>query len=173
MKKVLKRLFVFGSILGVSMLTLISLTSCGWFNKDVTYNATSGFYWSSDAGATYKSGTKEYEVGENVYMQLIVKVDSTSSKNEEIGVTLTVPYIQDVVSKYFDGQVITPEFDELNHITTYNFTIIASNNASESKFVFKFIPTKATDITIKLEFDDKISDIYDKQNTVTFIEKTE
>ena len=172
MKKLLKNISIACATLAVVMLTLVSLTSCDWFKKEVTYTATSGFYWSSDAGATYKSGTKEYEVGENVYMQLIVKVDSSSDKNEEIGVTLTVPYIQDVVSKYFDGQVITPEVDELNHTTTYNFTVIASNNAAESKFVFKFIPTKATDITLKLEFDDKISDIYDKQNTVTFIEKT-
>ncbi len=172
MKKILKRLSIVGTALVFVLLTMISLTSCDLFNKSTTYTATSGFYWSSDAGATYKSGTKEYEVGENVYMQLIVKVDSTRNKNEEVGVTLTIPYIQDVVSKYFDGQVITPEVDELNHTTTYNFTVIASKNASESKFVFKFIPTKATDITLKLEFDDKISDIYDKQNTITFTEKT-
>ena len=69
-----------------------------------------------------------------------------------------------------DGQIITPEVDELNHTTTYNFTVIASKNSSETNFVFKFIPTKATDITITLTFDDKVSSIYDKQNTITFIE---
>ena len=88
----------------------------------------------------------------------------------EVGVTLTIPYVQDVVSKYMDGQIITPEVDELNHTTTYNFTVIASKNSSETNFVFKFIPTKATDITITLTFDDKVSSIYDKQNTITFIE---
>ena len=148
------------------MISALTLTGC----DKTTYTVASEFYWSADAGATYGNRTKEYEVGENVYMQLIVRVESSSKKQEEVGVTLTIPYVQDVVSKYMDGQIITPEVDELNHTTTYNFTVIASKNSSETNFVFKFIPTKATDITITLTFDDKVSSIYDKQNTITFIE---
>ena len=143
----------------------LSIISC---DKPV-YSATSKFYWSDDAGATYVSGTKEYEVGENVYMQLIIKVTSTTSEPKKIGVSLEIPYIKDVVSKYFDGQVITPEVDELNHISTYNFEIIASDKSTAEPFVFQFIPTKATDIKLKLTFDDNVDPIYDKQNTVVFI----
>lgn len=160
---------VFASLM-ICFITVLTLTGC---ISEAEYTASSGFYWSSDAGATYKNGTKEYEVGENVYMQLIVRVDSTSKSQDKIGVTLAIPYVQDVVSKYYDGQVITPEVDELNHTTTYNFTVIACNSATDSKFIFKFIPTKATDITLTLTFDDNVDPLYDKQNTITFIEPVE
>lgn len=173
MKNTKKRLL---SIIGLSLIagSTVALSGCTWFGGDeVTYTAASEFFWSSDAGATYGNRTKEYEVGENVYMQLIVKVESTAKKQEEVGVTLTIPYVQDVASKYMDGQIITPEVDDINHVTIYNFTVISSQNASETNFVFKFVPLKATDITIVLEFDDKVSPLYDKQNTITFIEAQE
>jgi hypothetical protein len=167
MTRLFKKFSIIFASLMVCFITVLVLTGCG---SKAEYTASSGFYWSSDAGATYKNGTKEYEVGENVYMQLIVRVDSTRKSQDKIGVTLTIPYVQDVVSKYYDGQVITPEVDELNHTTTYNFTVIASNNATDSKFIFKFIPTRATDITMTLIFDDNVDPIYYKQNTITFIE---
>lgn len=167
MKNIIKNMIIFIASFAICFATGLALKGC---NGKTEYTAQSGFYWSSDAGATYKNGTKEYEVGENVYMQLIVRVDSTGDSQDKIGLTLTIPYVQDVVSKYYDGQTITPEVDELNHTTTYNFTVIASKNASDTKFIFKFIPTKATDITLTLTFDDKIDSIYDKQNTITFIE---
>lgn len=166
MIKLLKKSTITIVTLMICIISAFTLSGCG----KTTYTVSSEFYWSSDAGATYGNRTKEYEVGENVYMQLIVRVDSTSKTQEEVGVTLTIPYVQDVVSKYMDGQIITPEVDELNHTTTYNFTVIASKSASDTNFVFKFIPTKATDITITLTFDDKISSIYDKQNTIAFID---
>ena len=148
---------------------LTGMTGC---DNTPEYVASSKFYWSSDGGSTYKDGTKEYEVGEAVYMQLLVQVNSTSSKQEKINVSLEIPYIQDVVSKYLDGEQITPETDELNHITTYKFATIASKNVSQAptQIIFRFIPTKVTDITLKLTFDDRIDPIYNKQNTITFIE---
>lgn len=165
-KNVLKLSKVFLVTVLLLIITL-AMTGC-----KATYTVSSDFFWSSDAGATYKNGNKEYEVGENVYMQLKVLVVSDKKKQQEIGVTLVIPYVQDVVSKYYDGQIITPEVDELNHTTTYHFTVIASKNATESKFIFKFIPIQATDITISLTFDDNVSSIYDKQNTITFVEKS-
>lgn len=165
MKKFTKKILL-ALLLTLCVGSSFVLTGC----SETTYTAASEFYWSADAGATYGNRTKEYEVGENVYMQLIVKVESSSKKQEEVGVTLTIPYVQDVVSKYMDGQIITPEVDEVNHTTVYNFTVISSKNANETNFVFKFVPTKATDITITLEFDDKVSSIYDKQNTITFVD---
>lgn len=165
MNTIIKRVKFIITTLVLCFITMFSLAGC-----DVTYSAASEFYWSDDAGASYGNRTKEYEVGENVYMQLIVRVESSQKAQEEVTVTLTIPYVKDVVSKYMDGQVITPEVDELNQITTYNFTVIACKDAKETNFVFRFVPTKATDITLTLIFDDKISPSYDKQNTITFVE---
>lgn len=152
------------------VLCLVGCESVFSDGSSSNYTATSQFFWSSDAGATYGNGTKEYAVGENVYMKLILKVDSEKDKQEEIKVTLTIPYVQDVVSKYMDGTPITPEIDEINQTATYNFNIIASKNANETELVFKFVPVKAADATITLTFDDKVSSTYDKQNTITFVE---
>ena len=55
---------------------IFTLVSCDTpIFGETTFTADSEFYWSDDAGASYGNRTKEYEVGENVYMQLIVKVD--------------------------------------------------------------------------------------------------
>lgn len=153
---------------GLILLALLStlLYSC----QQVTeYTALSDFYYSSDAGKTYGNRTKEFNVGETVYMQLIARVDSNSKKAEEVSLTLTIPSITAVDAKYYDGQPITPVPDEINNITSYTFTIIASNSASDWNFVFQFIPNSPGEITIKLEFDDNVPSLYDKQNTVKFI----
>ncbi len=167
MKKSVKKLSRLSAVVLLGAALPFAISAC---DDKTIYNAASEFYWSSDAGATYGNRTKEYEVGENVYMQLIVRVESNKKEQKTIGITLNIPYVQDVVSKYMDGQIITPEVDEINHITTYNFSVIASKNSLETNFVFRFIPTKATDITITLEFDDNVDPLYDKQNTITFIE---
>lgn len=159
MKKILNLLAIF--------LVLFVLSGC---NNTPEYTASSEFYYSSDAGKTYGNRTKEFNVGETVYMQLIVKVDSTSKNAEEVTVTLTIPSITAVDAKYYDGQPITPVPDEINNLTSYTFTVIASNNSSEWNFVFQFIPNSPGEITITLEFDDNVPAIYDKQNTVKFIE---
>jgi hypothetical protein len=157
-KKYLSMLFL--------LLFTFTLFAC---DSNTEYTANSEFYYSSDAGKTYGNRTKEFNVGETVYMQLIVKVDSTRKKANEVTLTLTIPSITAVDAKYYDGQPITPLPDEINNLTSYTFTVIASNNSSEWNFVFQFIPNSPGEITIKLEFDDNVPTLYDKQNTVKFI----
>jgi hypothetical protein len=161
MKNIKKTIF-----LGILLLFTVTLFGC---NSNTEYTAESEFYYSSDAGKTYGNRTKEFNVGETVYMQLIVRVDSTNKKSEEVTVTLTIPSITSVDAKYYDGQPITPVKDEVNNLTTYTFTIIASDNASDWNFVFQFIPNSPGEITYKLEFDDNVPKLFDKQNTVKFI----
>ncbi len=155
------------------LIVTVTIATCFTSCSEPTYTAASEFFWSSDAGKTYGNKTKEYAVGENVYMQLNLKVESSSKKQTEVGVTLTIPYIKDVVSKYMDGQIITPEVDEINQTTTYKFTVIATKDAQEWSFTFQFVPTKATDVKISLEFDEPVNKIYNKQNTIVFIERNE
>lgn len=154
----------FGFVLLAILSTL--LYSCG---EETQYTGLSEFYYSSDAGKTYGNRTKEFNVGETVYMQLIARVDSNSKVAEEISLTLTIPSITAVDAKYYDGQPITPVPDQINNITSYTFTIIASNSASDWNFVFQFIPNSPGEITIRLVFDDNVPALYDKQNTVKFI----
>ena len=76
----------------------LTFVGCG----EVTYTAAAEFFYSADKGETYGNRTKEYAVGETVYMQVIVKVQSTSKTAEDIHVALTIPNITAVDSKYYD-----------------------------------------------------------------------
>lgn len=147
--------------------------SSGGSSEDPYYIATAKFYYSEDKGSTYRSQRKEYAVGETVYMKLIAKVTSNNSTPETIKMKLTIPNITAVDAKYFDGQPITPTYDSIQNVTTYEFTIAASSNAQDWEFVFLFIPNADAEVTMNLEFDYKVDSIYDKQNTVKFVKATD
>lgn len=155
----------------VLLLTIVCvagvLTGCG----SVTYTAASGFFYSGDKGHSYGDGTKEYEIGETVYMKVKYKVTSNKKKTSQVKVVLSIPNVQNVDAKYMDGQVITPNFDAVNNVTTYEFTANASKDASEQECVIQFIPNAVGSVTMTLVFDDNVDSSYDKQSTLEFVEE--
>jgi len=142
------------------------LSGCG----EITYEAASGFFYSSDKGHSYGDGTKEYEVGETVYMKVMFKVTSDSSKTSQVKVVLTIPNVENVDAKYMDGQVITPNFDAVNNVTTYEFTANASEEAMEHECVIQFKPNTPGSVTMTLVYDDNVDPSYDIQSTLEFVE---
>lgn len=150
----------------IIVIATLSLTACG----EVTYTAESGFYYSSDKGHSYGDGTKEYAVGETVYMKVKFKVTSNKKKTSQIKVALTIPNVQNVDAKYMDGQVITPNFDAVNNVTTYEFTANAAKEANESECVIQFVPNAPGSVTMKLIYDDNVDPSYDIQSTLEFVE---
>jgi hypothetical protein len=173
MKKILIAALVLLILAGCSGNTVentekISVSSVNQ-NTNLVYQVSTEFFYSDDAGKTYGNRTKEFLVGKNVYMQLVIKVTSNSSNPEKIGVDLIIPKITAVDAKYFDGQTITPEVDTINQITTYPFVVEASNDPAIWRFVFNYIPNSSSDVTIKVIYDSKIDSIHDKQNTVSFV----
>lgn len=151
------------------ILTMSALTGCG----ETTYSAASGFYYSSDKGHTYGDGTKEYEIGETVYMKVKYKVTSNDSDVSQVKVVLTIPNIENVDAKYMDGQIITPNFDAVNNVTTYEFTANACEESVEQECVIQFIPNAVGSVTMTLVFDDNVDSSYDKMSTLEFVEATE
>lgn len=140
---------------------------------ETTYSATSDFFYSSDKGHSYGDGTKEYEIGDTVYMKVKFKVTSNKSKTSQVKVVLTIPSIDNVDAKYMDGQIITPNFDAVNNVTTYEFTANASETAVDQECVIKFVPNAVGEVPMTLVFDDNVDPSYDNQNTITFVEKTD
>ena len=140
---------------------------------ETTYSATSDFFYSSDKGHSYGDGTKEYEIGDTVYMKVVFKVTSNKSKTSQVKVVLTIPSIDNVDAKYMDGQIITPNFDAVNNVTTYEFTANASETAVDQECVIKFVPNAVGEVPMTLVFDDNVDPSYDNQNTITFVEKKE
>ena len=150
------------SIILVIVLSAITLTGCG----KTTYTAQSGFFYSGDKGHSYGDGTKEYAVGDTVYMKVKFLVTSDSKKTSQVKVTLTIPNSEGFDAKYMDGQVITPNYDAVNNVTTYEFTANASKTATESECVIQFVPNATGSATMTLVFDDNVDPSYDKQSTL-------
>ena len=162
----------------LAVVALLVLAGVGYFIvypalTPVSYSAASGFFYSADKGHSYGDGTKEYEVGETVYMKVMYKVTSNKSDVSQVRVVLTIPSVQNVDARYMDGQVITPNYDAVNNVTTYEFTANASKSASESECVIQFIPNAPGSITMTLVYDDNVDPSYDKQNTLVFVESTD
>lgn len=153
-----------------AMIMIIAVVLATFTGCKTTYDADSGFFYSSDKGHTYGNGTKEYAVGETVYMKVKFKVTSNKSKTSQVKVVLTIPNIKNVDAKYMDGQVITPNFDAANNVTTYEFTANASKDAKESECVIQFVPNAVGSVSMTLVFDDNIDSSYDKQSTLVFVE---
>ncbi len=161
------------SMVLILALSLAMLTGCSNPFAKTAYTAASGFYYSGDKGHTYGDGTKEYKVGETVYMKVMYCVNSNKSKTSQVKVVLTIPNIDNVDAKYMDGQVITPNYDAVKNETTYEFTANASKEATEEECVIQFVPNAPGAITMKLVYDDNLDSSYDKQSTLEFIENTE
>ena len=184
MKKI-KRTLV--TVLALS-LTLCSFTGCwdrkgsndnegsnsgksGFFGIGETkYSAECNFFYSADKGHSYGDGTKEYEIGDTVYMKVKFKVTSNKKKASKVSVTLTIPKIDSVDAKYLDGQIITPEPDPINNVTTYTFTTNASKEAIDQECVIQFVPNAVGEVPMTLVFDDNVDPSYDKQSTLIFVE---
>jgi hypothetical protein len=158
-------------IVGAIVILAAVLVGTGFYLlRETTYTANSGFYYSGDKGHSYGDGTKEYSVGETVYMKVMFKVNTNKSKTSQVKVVLTIPNVQNVDAKYMDGQVITPNYDSVNNVTTYEFTANASKEAEEQECVIQFIPNAIGSVTMTLVYDDNIDPSYDIQSTLEFVE---
>ena len=154
-------------------IAMVSLAGCSAPWSKVKYTAASGFFYSGDKGHTYGDGTKEYAVGETVYMKVKYKVTSNKSKTSQVKVVLSIPNVKNVDAKYMDGQVITPNFDAVNNLTTYEFTANASKESNEQECVIQFIPNAIGSVTMTLVYDDNVDASYDIQSTLEFVEDKE
>lgn len=153
----------------VMAVTMVSLAGCG----KVEYKADSGFFYSGDKGHSYGDGTKEYEIGETVYMKVKFKVTSNKKKTSQVKVVLSIPNVENVDAKYMDGQVITPNFDAVNNVTTYEFTANASKESNEYECVIQFVPNAIGSVSMTLVYDDNVDPSYDIMSTLEFVEAQE
>lgn len=165
-------------IIGIAAVLAVALVAIfvviPYFDLGPTkYTAACDFFYSDDKGHTYGNGTKEYAIGDTVYMKVKYKAESNKKKTSQVKVVLTIPNVKNVDAKYMDGQIITPNYDAVNNVTTYEFTANASKEATDQECIIQFKPNAVGEIQMKLEFDDNIEASYDKQSTLIFVEKTE
>ena len=164
-KKLLATVLIF-------VVATVTLAGCSLPWSKPKYTAESGFFYSGDKGHTYGDGTKEYSVGDTVYMKVRYRVTTNKKKISQVKVVLSIPNVKNVDAKYMDGQVITPNFDAVNNVTTYEFTANASKEANEQECVIQFIPNAVGSVRMTLVYDDKVDPSYDIQSTLEFVEGT-
>jgi len=148
-----------GMVLLVAVFSIcLSFTGC----KATQYVATTTISKSNDGGETYGSGKMEFQVGKKCYVKVLIKVESTSSKTEEIGVDIVIPILKNTETYLMKGQNVTEKVDEKNK--TYHVIIPASKNSVENEFVFQFDLISKGNVSISITYDDKIptsSDVID------------
>lgn len=158
-------------VIVIATVIMHSLNENGKVNiVEPQYKATSQFLYSSDKGHLYGAGTKEYPVGETVYMKVKFKVESNKKNVVPVHVILSIPNIDNVAAKYLDGQVITPKYDEASKVTTYDFIASASENAAEQECVLQFVPNAVGTVRMTLVFDDNVDPTFDSQSTLVFVD---
>lgn len=158
-------------VIVIAAVSMHSLNENGKVNiVEPQYKATSSFLYSSDKGHQYGAGTKEYLVGETVYMKVKFKVESNKKNVVPVHVVLSIPNIDSVEAKYLDGQVITPKYDEASKVTTYDFIASATTDAVDQECVIQFVPNAVGTVRMTLVFDDNVDPTYDSQSTLVFVE---
>lgn len=170
MKKMFKRsiLVIAAVMFIVSMMSLSGCSNLPFIKAK--YTATTDFFYSSDKGHSYGNGTKEYAVGETVYMKVLMEVTSNKKKTSQVVAVLTIPNSDAVDAKYMDGQIITPNSDPVNNVTTYEFTVNASNEPQQVECVIQYKPNAVGTVPMTFVYDDNLDSTYDKQNTLEFVE---
>lgn len=163
----MKRIKKLIATLLVAVFAICALSGC---EGKTTYAAEADFFYSSDKGHSYGDGTKEYAIGDTVYMKVKFKVTSNNKDISQVKAVLTIPNVQNVDAKYMDGQIITPNFDAVKNETTYEFTANAAKEAVSQECVIQFVPNAVGEIKMKLIFDDNVDSSYDKQSTLIFVE---
>lgn len=153
----------------VLLLGVVGIIGRDWFTE-TTYRAETQFLFSNDNGHSYVSGKIEHAVGEIVNMKVKLGVLSNKSKETQVKVVLTIPNIESVDAKYIRGQNITPVFDPVKNVTTYELTVNASKKPVPVECVIQFKPNSVGDVGMTLIYDDNIDSSYDLLNTLVFVE---
>lgn len=161
MKRTIAMILVVCLLMGM----MVSMSGCK--KEEVEYTVSKkDFYYSEDNGSTYGNRRIKFEVGQEIYMQLQIEVDTNVEEVEELKVSLKIPNIDSVDAYYYSGQKITPVKDDINNVTVYTFTI-ATNDTS--LYFFKFVPTSASTVQMELDFEDPVPERYDTINTIEFV----
>lgn len=156
-------------IIIICVFSIMILSGCK--EQPTTYSVEKrDFYYSLDNGSTYGNERYELEVGQTILMKVIVCVTTNKEDKEQVTGTLSIPKIDAVDAYYLRGQKMTPKQDDINNITTYNFTITTNE---EWIFIFEFSPNEAAMVQMELDFDDPIPEIYDDINSIKFVNKEE
>jgi len=138
--------------------------------SDTTYQANVQFLFSQDGGSSYGNSTIEYQTGQRIYALIILEAIANPAETREINVRITIPSKDEVLGRYFDGEIVTPIPDSVNNKTYYDVTITTNTGSIPWRYVFQFIANSATDLTMTVDFGEPIPSNYDKQKTISFVQ---
>ena len=168
---------IIGGVAALVTTTYFGINHGKEYIKEPEYYVYSTTMYSAgvDADWAYAQNRKEFNVGENCYMKYKVKIQSSNLKGdgEEIGVTVTIPKVNNVQAILLDGNDIDPEPDPINNVQRYYFKIVAYKDLSDKPdfgCVFQFIPNSTGYIDVTFDYDSPIKTSFDYKSSIQFIE---
>jgi hypothetical protein len=143
-----------------------------WLFSKPSYETVTKFTYSVDGGTSYREGLQEINVGATYYLCVEMQVVASKDRNaEEIVAQVIIPKTK-IVDCYLDdypGTKITGAEDSINGIITYEFKLPSSTEPSKFRVIFECIASQEGRYTIEVKYDDRISDAWDKTETIKYV----
>jgi hypothetical protein len=143
-----------------------------WLFSKPSYETVTKFTYSVDGGTSYREGLQEINVGETYYLCIEMQVVASKDRNaEEIVAQVIIPKTK-IVDCYLDdypGTKITGAEDSINGIITYEFNLPSSTEPSKFRVIFECVASQEGRYTIEVKYDDRISDAWDKTETIKYV----
>lgn len=168
-----------GLIIGIIIIAIVVIAGLIFggiylFSKP-SYEAVTKFTYSTDGGMSYREGIQEVEVGDTYYMCIEMQVVASKDKNaEEIVAKVIIPKTE-IVDCYLDdypGTKITGQEDAINSIITYEFKVPSSTAPGKFRVIFECKAAQEGRHTMEVIYDDNLSQVWDKTETIKYIAKS-
>lgn len=150
------------------ILLLISaiLIAC---NSKTETTADSKFFYSTDYGITYQQTSRIFEVDETIFFMIVMDVLSSDKNSNEVTFTVKIPNLEGMQIYYLNGPIpAINTIDDEGNTHMYTFNIISSGTTTSQSFLFQLTSTVPNELLVKIEFDDRIMSVFDKQTVISF-----
>jgi len=142
--------------------------------SDLIFEANTKIMYSIDGGISWYETIQEIPVGTTYYMAIEMQVsqDEETKKENTVVATVTIPKTN-VLDCYLDdhpGKTITGEEDSVNNCIRYSFNLVAGTTPQKFRVVFECLPIDTGRAKVEIEYDDQVSENWDKTGVVKYVE---
>jgi uncharacterized lipoprotein YehR (DUF1307 family) len=188
----MKKLTKLISVVMATTLCLFSFTACDedynffedssmgravakpFVDSDLVFQASTRFLYSVDGGVSWSETIQEIPVGTTYFLAIEMQVsqDEETKKEQTVVATITIPNTN-VLDCYLDdhpGKSITGEEDPVNNCIRYSFNLVPSTTPEKFRVVFECQPIDTGRSKVEVEYDDQVSENWDKTGVVKYVE---
>lgn len=140
---------------------------------EITYQASTRFLYSLDAGTSWSETIQEIPVDTTYYLAVEMQVSQSEKTNEEktVVATITIPSTT-VLDCYLDdhpGVSITGKTDAVTNSVSYDFNVVAGTSPIKFRVVFECKPLSEGRTKVEVIYDDNVSPNWDATGTIKYV----